>query len=620
MIPIATALINGRPVTLEEKDGYYFYTFTADTQTVDIQHLGCIGETQITELQIEKNDHQTYYVPPDVTYHPMAEILREMTHVRLELTDPESDFRSSLLLTNQGLLTEFENGPTMSALKQTAASYERRFEGMEDGKTLVNYVQETKDGILSVLTSTTAKLVKSQEEEYYRSTSQTALTGGTWQTSIPSRTTGQSIWRRYRDVYADGTKSVWKPSVNGVNITGDKGDQGTKGRGITAVVMEYGKSTSNTVPPTSWVSTPPQANVYPTKEYVWEREKITWDMAPTTTYTSPRLSEVGNLARDFRVVNDTVTAYERIMGGTDDQGRLTKLTQQLQTNAGFKRAVTDKISGLQTTTTQLAGSWAVQNLTSAGTVLSQLNVNSGGVKIQGKLINLDGTVTMDSAFAKKLMVDTFTTNDMTAFMGKFGSIIANNLDVNNLSGNKATLLQALFNGENSDLRLDGRGFVLSTYNSQDPSVRFDKQGLDFFVRASDTLQWDIGHIGHLYDDNNPTDILKYQLAIGVNRLWKLSLGYQGNNELGKYTSALTVNGFDGTIEFLTPPRFVNSQLMVPDLGTVSSSSVSYVPFKISYNSADKYFNFRIDKKYGLEYTNGTWMLYDNGIYKRIMTF
>lgn len=491
MIPIATALINGRPVTLEEKDGYYFYTFTADTQTVDIQHLGCIGETQITELQIEKNDHQTYYVPPDVTYHPMAEILREMTHVRLELTDPESDFRSSLLLTNQGLLTEFENGPTMTALKQTAASYERRFEGMEDGKTLVNYVQETKDGILSVLTSTTAKLVKSQEEEYYRSTSQTTLTGGTWQTSIPSRTTGQSIWRRYRDVYADGTKSAWKPSVNGVNITGDKGDQGlqgvqgTKGRGITAVVMEYGKTTSNTVPPTSWSSTPSQANVYPTKEYVWERERITWDMAPTTTYTTPRLSEVGNLARDFRVVNDTVNAYERIMGGTDDQGRLTRLTQQLQTNAGFKQAVTDKISGTETRVTQLAESWSVKHLNANGDVLTAINVATGGASIQAgsnKLVVTPTTTYIQNGTIKSAMIESLDASKITA--GTLDASKANiaNLNINSLVGNKSEFIRSGWNAINSRVSIDGTG--LKVTHTDGSYTMIGANGLEMYIGST----------------------------------------------------------------------------------------------------------------------------------------
>ncbi|MDK6808545.1 hypothetical protein QP365_13450, partial [Corynebacterium aurimucosum] len=40
----------------------------------------------------------------------------------------------------------------------------------------------------------------------------------------------------------------------------------------------------------------------------------------------------------------------------------------------------------------LAGSWSIRNLTSAGTVLSQLNLNKdGSVKIDGKLVQITGT-------------------------------------------------------------------------------------------------------------------------------------------------------------------------------------------------------------------------------------
>ena len=61
------------------------------------------------------------------------------------------------------------------------------------------------------------------EVYYYKSTSATSLSGGSWATTKPTWENGKYIWQKIRTVYEDGTHSESDP----VNITGQQGATGT---------------------------------------------------------------------------------------------------------------------------------------------------------------------------------------------------------------------------------------------------------------------------------------------------------------------------------------------------------------------------------------------------------
>lgn len=67
--------------------------------------------------------------------------------------------------------------------------------------------------------------VKSVTEQYYHSTSMTALTGGSWGSSAPTPAPGKWIWTRSVIAYDDNTSTTTSP----ICVTGDKGDKGAKG-------------------------------------------------------------------------------------------------------------------------------------------------------------------------------------------------------------------------------------------------------------------------------------------------------------------------------------------------------------------------------------------------------
>lgn len=98
----------------------------------------------------------------------------------------------------------------------------------------------------------------------------------------------------------------------------------------------------------------------------------------------------------------------------------------------------EPIEAVKTKVTQLAGSWAVQNLTNAGSIASQINTNANNILIEANKIRLKGSTLADEITAidgrfKRLFVGE----------GNFATLNTDVLRSNSISGNKLAVDQAL---------------------------------------------------------------------------------------------------------------------------------------------------------------------------------
>ncbi|HFI0092448.1 TPA: phage tail spike protein [Streptococcus suis] len=97
----------------------------------------------------------------------------------------------------------------------------------------------------------------------------------------------------------------------------------------------------------------------------------------------------------------------------------------------------------QTQVNTLAGSWAVKNLTSSGTVLNQLNLNKdGSVKIDGSLVQITGKTYIQDGVITSAKIGKGQIG--TAHIGEIDAGIAKiiNLDVSNIKGLDAEFIKA----------------------------------------------------------------------------------------------------------------------------------------------------------------------------------
>lgn len=160
------------------------------------------------------------------------------------------------------------------------------------------------------------------------------------------------------------------------------------------------------------------------------------DLEPTSW--SPNPSDL-TLATDFNRVKETAQLYERVLGRTEGDVT-TNMSRQVMTSSLFQTEVKNPLTTAVTKVQQLADSWAVKYLTNSGTVLSQLNVNTGGVKIQGRLIHLNGQTLIDNGVIKNAMIDSLHGGKITA-----GSITSVILAAEAVTADKLKVDQAFFN-------------------------------------------------------------------------------------------------------------------------------------------------------------------------------
>ncbi|WP_296171934.1 tail fiber domain-containing protein [uncultured Streptococcus sp.] len=140
---------------------------------------------------------------------------------------------------------------------------------------------------------------------------------------------------------------------------------------------------------------------------------------------------------DFQRVRETSQLYERIIGSNENDIS-NKVARMALTNRLFQVEVS-KNEGLKTVQRQLAGSWAVQNINSAGDIISGINLGANGHnRFVGKLTHITGETLIDNAVIKSAMVDKLKTANFEA-----GSVTTTILDAEAVTAEKLKVDNAL---------------------------------------------------------------------------------------------------------------------------------------------------------------------------------
>lgn len=129
-------------------------------------------------------------------------------------------------------------GKRMSKVEQDSSSWSVTLETANAAKSAADNASQTASSAKSAAdkanenassaVSTAQNTVKSTTEQFYKSTSPTSLSGGSWSNSQPTWENGKYIWKRTYVVKNNGT-TEYQPSANGVCITGSTGAKGDKG-------------------------------------------------------------------------------------------------------------------------------------------------------------------------------------------------------------------------------------------------------------------------------------------------------------------------------------------------------------------------------------------------------
>ena len=129
-------------------------------------------------------------------------------------------------------------GTRLSKVEQDSKSWSVTLETANAAKSAADNASQTASSAKSAAdnanknassaVSTAQNTVKCTTEQFYKSTSPTSLSGGSWSNSQPTWENGKYIWKRTYVVKNNGT-TEYQPSANGVCITGSTGATGATG-------------------------------------------------------------------------------------------------------------------------------------------------------------------------------------------------------------------------------------------------------------------------------------------------------------------------------------------------------------------------------------------------------
>lgn len=162
-------------------------------------------------------------------------------------------------------------------------------------------------------------------------------------------------------------------------------------------------------------------------EFILKDDKWTY-----LTFSSER-KKAGKLSIGYvYLVNGAKGGYIDVLAPQLEEG-------SLATSA--RPAIEDTDEAIRSVQSQLAGSWAVQNINSAGDLISGLNLGANGHnRLSGKLTHITGETLIERAVIKSAMVDKLKTGNFEA-----GSVTTVVLDAEAVTAEKLKVDQAFFN-------------------------------------------------------------------------------------------------------------------------------------------------------------------------------
>ena len=162
-------------------------------------------------------------------------------------------------------------------------------------------------------------------------------------------------------------------------------------------------------------------------EFILKDDKWTY-----LTFSSER-KKAGKLSIGYvYLVNGAKGGYIDVLAPQLEEG-------SLATSA--RPAIEDTDEAIRSVQSQLVGSWAVQNINSAGDLISGLNLGANGHnRLSGKLTHITGETLIERAVIKSAMVDKLKTANFEA-----GSVTTVVLDAEAVTAEKLKVDQALFN-------------------------------------------------------------------------------------------------------------------------------------------------------------------------------
>ena len=193
-----------------ELNGRYYKTFTPQSaqELIKIHHLGCVGNTEVKNIQLEQGNKPTGYVEATEKDTVASGMLNDLRNINISLTDPNSALWGKIRASNKALMTEYVDKEVKSVLAQTASQIATQVQGLNDKYTRLT---QTVEGIETRVSNSVSESVTTQLAELRKQ-----VVSNTNSTSVLQQT-ADTLTQTIRD--SNNNLSRMQQTVNGLNST-----------------------------------------------------------------------------------------------------------------------------------------------------------------------------------------------------------------------------------------------------------------------------------------------------------------------------------------------------------------------------------------------------------------
>ena len=133
----------------KELNGRYYQTFTAQSaqELIKIHHLGCVGNTEITNIQLEKGRNPTTFVAAKETTPPLSGLFKDFRNLKVDLSNEDSSLRASFQTSAKNQMVQYFNTNVKSEIQQSANQIRQTVTSLVDNAVMKSDIQITPTGI-----------------------------------------------------------------------------------------------------------------------------------------------------------------------------------------------------------------------------------------------------------------------------------------------------------------------------------------------------------------------------------------------------------------------------------------------------------------------------------------
>ncbi|HEM3471352.1 TPA: hypothetical protein U1B27_000052 [Streptococcus suis] len=217
---------------------------------------------------------------------------------------------------------------------------------------------------------------------------------------------------------------------------------------------------------------------------------------------SPAVEDLATVTA-LHEVKDTVSSHTRTISALDGS-----VSQAIQTATGIlsrvgtlESNVADKssVSAVQNQVSQLAGSWAVQNLTSSGQILNQINLLANGTnRIDGRLTHITGQTLIDNGVINNAMIGNLDAGKITT-----GYLASARIATNSITGNHMVFDQAFVNKMTANEALFKQLFAQSAFITSVQAVAISATQIvgGIIKSTNNSIVWDLNAADLVFNTN-----------------------------------------------------------------------------------------------------------------------